>query len=217
MTGVIVVGLAVALVGYAYVVYPGLLGLAGRLARPASLPESGDDWPEITILLPAYNEERVIATAITRILEADYPAERRHVLVISDASSDGTDDVVRGFAERGVALVRMPRRGGKTAAENAAWNYLRGTIVVSTDASVRLHPQSLKPLIAAFRDPRVGVASGRDVSIGREGDANVGESGYVGYEMWVRGLETAAGGIVGASGCYYASLVSLYREVVPEA
>jgi cellulose synthase/poly-beta-1,6-N-acetylglucosamine synthase-like glycosyltransferase len=83
---------------------------------------------------------------------------------------------------------------------------------------VRLHRDSLKPLILAFHDPTVGVASGRDVSVGRHGDdANVGESGYVGYEMWLRDLETRAGGIVGASGCYYASRRELHMELVPEA
>jgi GT2 family glycosyltransferase len=89
---------------------------------------------------------------------------------------------------------------------------------VNTDASVRLHPRSLKPLVAAFEDPTVGVASGRDVSVARlDQDSNRGESSYVGYEMRVRDLETAAGGIVGASGCYYASRADLHREIVPEA
>jgi len=83
---------------------------------------------------------------------------------------------------------------------------------------VRLHPDGLKPLIAVFGDPTVGVASGRDVSIG-DGTitVNVGEAGYVGYEMWVRGLETTVAGIVGASGCFFASRATLHREIVPEA
>jgi hypothetical protein len=64
----------------------------------------------------------------------------------------------------------------------------------------------------------VGVASGRDISVsGTERDETAGEAGYVGYEMWVRGLETAVGGIVGASGCFYASRVALHDELVPAA
>jgi hypothetical protein len=61
------------------------------------------------------------------------------------------------------------------------------------------------------------VASGRDVSVARvDAEANAGESAYIGYEMWVRDLETRVGGIVGASGCLYAILAALHREAVPE-
>jgi len=82
---------------------------------------------------------------------------------------------------------------------------------------VRVDPSAVKRLVAAFADPAVGVASGRDVSVARIGsEANAGESGYVGYEMWVRDLETRASGIVGASGCLYAIRADLHREFVPE-
>src|SRR5439155_18332143 len=119
---------------------------------------------------------------------------------------------------RGVELLRLPERRGKTAAENAARAHLRGTIIVNTDASVRIALQALKPLVAAFADPTVGVASGRDVSVARVGaEANAGESTYVGYEMWVRALETRVAGIVGASGCLYACRRRLYMRLVPEA
>src|SRR5207249_1884865 len=119
--------------------------------------------------------------------------------------------------DRGVELLRLPERRGKTAAENAARAHLRGTIIVNTDASVRIALQALKPLVAAFADPTVGVASGRDVSVARVGaEANAGESTYVGYEMWVRDLETRVSGIVGASGCLYAIRAELHRQLVPE-
>ena len=208
----------VVLVGYAYLAYPLLLGVVRN--RSAHVPAPGDvgEWPLLTVTVPAYNEAGAIGGTLERILELDYPPDRRQVLVVSDASSDGTDEIVRRYADRGVELVRLPVRGGKTAAENAARLHIRGEIVVNTDASVRLHRDSLKPLIAVFADPTIGVASGRDVSVARLGaDANAGESGYVGYEMWVRDLETAAGGIVGASGCYYASRRDLHEEIVPAA
>jgi hypothetical protein len=74
----------------------------------------------------------------------------------------------------------------------------------------------LKPLIAAMKDPSVGCASGRDVSVGAgSNEANRGESGYVGYEMAVRDLETAVSGIIGASGCFYAIRADLHRLPLP--
>ena len=206
-----------ALITYAYVIYPLLLMLvATATGRPPSVRDPGE-WPSITITIPAYNEEASIRATIESVLALDYPPDRRQVLVISDASSDGTDDIVREFAERGVELLRLSRRGGKTAAENEAGRAARGTIIVNTDASVRILPESLKPLIRAFEDPTVGVASGRDISVGdAHAESNGGESGYVGYEMSVRALETRMGSIVGASGCFYGIRREIHDTHFPE-
>ncbi len=209
--------LAAAAVGvYAYIVYPLLLwlGTRGCPRRPLGEPET---WPLISITVPAHNEEARLASTLECILEVDYPAELRQVLVVSDASTDRTDDIARRFAARGVELVRLPRRAGKTAAENAARAHLRGELVVQTDASVRIDRGAFKALVAAFTDPAVGVASGRDVSVAEAERDNAGESGYVSYEMWVRDMETRSGGIVGASGCLYAIRRALHMEAVPEA
>jgi len=208
----------IALFGYAYLGYPALLALAVRGRRDGPGAGAHPEWPTLTITVPCYNEERAIGQTIERILALDYPADRRQVLVISDASTDGTDDIVRSFADRGVELLRLPRRGGKTAAENAAAAHLRGEIVVNTDATIRILPGALRALVAVFQDPTIGVASGRDVSVGDlESARNQGESGYVGYEMWVRSLETRLGSIVGASGCFFASRRELYDGAFPEA
>jgi len=216
---VLLLAVAVALFFYSYIGYPLVLAVVARLRPlPPRTPPASDDWPQISITVPAYNEERAIRATLERILELDYPADRRQVLVVSDASTDQTDDMVREFAPRGVELLRMPERGGKTAAENAARALLTGDIVVNTDASVRIERNALKPLIGAFRDPTVGVASGRDISVARMDDTtNLGESGYVGYEMWIRGLETRVQSIVGASGCFYAIRKPLHMALVPVA
>ena len=212
-----VLGLAVVFVAYTYIGYPLLLKTI-TLFRPARAPGSAPrSWPLVSITIPAHNEAATIAATLVRILEIDYPSERRQILVVSDASTDGTDDIVRGFADRGVELLRVPVRRGKTAAENAALPLLRGEIVVNTDASIHIPADALRPLIAAFADPSVGVASGHDVSVTRLGDSNnQGESGYVGYEMWLRQQETRVAGIVGASGCFYAIRADLHRTPVPD-
>ena len=94
---------------------------------------------------------------------------------------------------------------------------VRSELIVNTDATVRLAPSALRTLVRSFADPTVGVASGRDVSVGAHGsEANRGEGGYVGYEMWVRQLETQFHSIVGASGCFYATRRHLYDGAFPE-
>lgn len=198
---------------YAYAVYP--LALAAIARMRAARPIAGEGaLPTVTIVIPAYNEQLQIAGAMESALAQTYPPDRRQILVLSDASTDATDDIVRGYAPRGVELLRMPVRKGKTAAENASVPMIRGEIVINTDSSVRLHPDAVRQLVAAMGDPHVGVASSRDVSVTTAEGNNTAEARYVDYEMAVRSLETRTGGIVGASGSGYAIRVGLHRHPV---
>lgn len=216
--GVVLLALPIGLLLYAYLGYPAILWLLAR-GRPAGLPsQDPPEWPEITIVLPVYNEDTALGGTLESLLALDYPPELRHILVVSDASTDRTDEIAQSYAGRGVRLLRLRERGGKTAAENAAGSEIRGTIAVNTDATIRILPAALKALIRVFADPRIGVASGRDVSVGRqEAERNQTESRYVSYEMRVRSLETRVGSIVGASGCFYAIRRHLYNVLFPSA
>ncbi|MEO8448704.1 MAG: glycosyltransferase family 2 protein [Gemmatimonadota bacterium] len=214
----ILVALPFALALYALILYPALLMVIGPLRKPRPVPAEPEEWPMVTLSVPAYNEERAIKATLESLLAIDYPPERRQIIVVSDASTDGTDEIVRSFADRGVELLRLSVRSGKTAAENALLPLIRGDILVNTDATIRILPDALKPLVRAFGDPTVGVASGRDMSVGSLADqANAAEAGYVGYEMWVRGLETRVGSIIGASGCCYAMRRKLHDALFPSA
>ena len=189
---------------YAYVAYPVIVWAVARLRRYTVVDTNGDEWPFVTITVPVYNAVASVRDTLERLLAIDYPSEKLQLLVLSDASNDGTDDIVRELAPRGVQLLRAPTRRGKTAAENAAVSVALGEIIVNVDATVIVPGTSLKPLIRAFKDPTVGVASGRDLSVASGGHYDPGaESGYTGYEMLVRDFETQAGSIVGASGCFY--------------
>jgi cellulose synthase/poly-beta-1,6-N-acetylglucosamine synthase-like glycosyltransferase len=213
------VAFAIFTVLYAYAIYPLALMVLAKLRPAAKAPAAdGWDWPSISITIPVYNEVNQIDDLIETTLAIDYPKDRLQIFMISDASTDGTDERIAAYAHRGIELLRMPVRGGKTAAENAARPLLRGDFIVNTDASIRIERSAVKALISQFKDPRVGLASGRDVSVTRtDGELNVGESTYVGYEMWVRSLETDIQSIVGASGCFYAIRRDLHQEVVPVA
>src|SRR3546814_12744524 len=82
---------------------------------------------------------------------------------------------------------------------------LTGDTITNTDASVTVDAGAIKHLVAALGDPAVGVASGRDISVASVGaTGHGGEAAYVGYEMWIRELETDVDAIVGSSGCLYA-------------
>ena len=210
---------AFGLCAYTYAGYPALLELLRviRKARPPHAQYPAPEWPTVSVALPVYNEAEGIAATLEAILALDYPADRRQIVVVSDASTDGTDEIVARFAPRGVELLRLPQRRGKTAAENASRSRLTGEIIVNTDASVRIDPRAVKHLVSALRDPSVGVASGRDVSVSNLNNrSNPGEQAYVGYDMWVRDLETSLSSIVGASGCLYAIRRELHMHAMPD-
>ena len=201
----VAVAIAPLIVGvYAYLVYPAVLWFIAAVRPNGPTPADVSVWPAVTVTVPVYNAATSIRVTLERLIAIDYPRDRVQLLVLSDASSDGTDDIVREFAAQGVELERAEERRGKTAAENAAVSLARGEIIVNVDATVLIPPASLKRLVGAFSDPTVGVASGRDLSVDAAGLASAGaEGGYTGYEMWVRDLETRAGSIVGASGCFF--------------
>lgn len=228
MTGLGLAGLTLATLGgglafYTFGGYPLLLWVLSKGGPQQTQsdaefaePQSDDSLPSVSLTVPVYNEIHQVEALLESLVALQYPRERLQLLVVSDGSDDGTDEVVEGWADRGVELLRVDARGGKGAAENAARPHLRGDVVVNTDASIRIRPDALGPLLAPFSDPQVGVVSGRDVSVAaRRSDANTGEAGYVGYEMWVRELETRFGGIVGASGCFYATRRGLHQTEVP--
>ena len=202
---------------YCYAGYPLLLWLASRIRRaPAVFASEPAVWPSITITLPAYNAQDTLRPVLEALVGADYPKDRRQILVVSDGSTDRTDSLVREYASQGVDLLRIEGRLGKTEVENRAMSSLRGDIIVNTDASVTVRPDAIKKLVAAFGDPDVGVASARDVSVASVGSVgHASEAAYVGYEMWIRDLETAVSGIIGSSGCLYAVRSDLHRRELP--
>ena len=209
------IGLPIAVLAYTYMLYP-LLLIVLRAYRTRNLSGKLSD-PTVSITVPAYNEEASIGATLENLLQVDYPRRLVQIAVVSDASTDRTDQIVESFADRGVQLIRMPERKGKTAAENAVAVLLTGDIVINTDASVRIDRAAVKALVRRFDDPSVGVASGRDISVASiEQDVNASESTYVDYEMWVRRLETRVYGIVGASGCLYAIRRDLHDRFIPE-
>jgi cellulose synthase/poly-beta-1,6-N-acetylglucosamine synthase-like glycosyltransferase len=203
---------------FAYAVKPLLLRVASRRQRNNGERRGAAEWPAVSIVVTAYNAERVIGRTLEQLLAADYPADRRQLIVVSDASTDGTDDIVHGLAQRGVELHRITTRRGKTVAENSVAPRLRGDIVVNVDASGDVAPSAIKTLVRHFADPGIGVVSGRAVSVPGEAvgaHASHGDATYYGYEMWVRSLEMRFGAVIGATGALYAVRRELFDAALP--
>ena len=200
---------------YTFIGYPvALLGLS-RL-RPRDV-RRGTGTPSVSILTAAHNEASCIRATIENKLSLDYPADRREIIVISDASEDGTDAIVREFADRGVRLVRQGERRGKSAALNLGLEIAKGEIIVFSDANSIYERSALRELVRAFEDPSVGYVTGKMVYTHPDGSI-VGEgcSAYMRYENWLRKWETKLGSIVGVDGGVDAMRRSLYHPLRPD-
>ena len=212
----VVFWLSVAAVGYAYVGYPLLLTILSKIAPK---PVKSADWtPSVTVIIAAYNEERDLATKLENTLALDYPKSQLEVMVTSDCSSDGTDDIVRSFASRGVRLHRQPERHGKTAAQNAAVEKASGEIIVFSDATTHYRPDVLRLMMPAFADQSVGCVTGR-VIYQDDKDSNVGAGtqSYWNYEFFLKRHESAVCSLIGVCGCMYAVRKSAYVPLYNDA
>jgi cellulose synthase/poly-beta-1,6-N-acetylglucosamine synthase-like glycosyltransferase len=208
----IAVGIAFVVLLYVFLGYP-LLLRAVVFCRGARRVERDDSTPALSLVISAYNEAAVIRAKLDNVLELDYPREQLEVVVISDASSDGTDEIVTGFASRGVRLERRPTRKGKTAGLNWTVPRLRGTIVVFSDANTLYARDALRQIVRGFADPMVGCITGETQYLEGQSAADAGERTYWGYEGRIKRLETEVGSTVGGDGALYAIRRALWRAL----
>src|SRR5882672_1190499 len=206
---------AVMLILFTYAGYPALMLAISRLSPRPTI--RADIEPRVSLIIAARNEKRDIAAKLENALALDYPKDLLQIVVASDCSDDGTDDIVRGFADRGVVLSRQRARDGKTRAQHRAALVSNGDILVFSDATTRLEPDALRKLLRAFADPSVGCVAGRLV-YRPEGSSAVstGCLSYWDYESLLKSWESAAGSLVGVSGCFYAVRRSCHAKLASD-
>ncbi|HEX2265644.1 MAG TPA: glycosyltransferase family 2 protein [Solirubrobacterales bacterium] len=168
------------------------------------------ELPTVSLIVPAYDEEDVIADKVANALALDYPRERLQVVVASDGSSDATAERARAA---GADLVLELPPGGKVAALNAGAEQATGEILAFSDANSVWAPDALKQLVAPFADPRVGYVCGQ-VRFLDTGGNNM-EGAYWRYEMAVREMESALGGVTAGNGAIYAVRRDAYIPLAP--
>jgi cellulose synthase/poly-beta-1,6-N-acetylglucosamine synthase-like glycosyltransferase len=191
--------LSLAVLIYTYAGYPALTVVLGRLMRRRVA--TGGEEPSVTLIIAAFNEAAVIGATIENKLALDYPRNKLQIIVVSDSSTDGTDDIAQRFAGDGVLVMRQTPRRGKTAALNLAAQRATGDVIVFADANSMYAPDTLRMLARNFSDPAVGYVTGRLV-YGRNADSAVGVGcrAYMAYEDLLRRSETSLGSIIGVNG-----------------
>lgn len=208
--------LSVAALSYTYAGYPLLLLAMSRL-RHREVRRAAFE-PVISVIVTAYNEERDLTAKLENTLALDYPRELFEIIVASDCSTDGTDEIAQAFADRGVRLARQPQRLGKTAAQNMAVAEARGEIIVFSDATSLYEPDVLRVMMPSFADPTVGCVAGRLIYVDpAESRVGRGARSYWNYETVLKRHESNICSLIGASGCLYAVRRSAYVPLYHEA
>jgi glycosyltransferase involved in cell wall biosynthesis len=188
--------------------YPVMLLVMSRLRNRVHRRQT--IWPTMTVIVPAHNEGAGIREKIANTLQVDYPRDKLEIIVASDGSTDDTVEIVRSFENDGVRLIELKEAQGKHYAQMLAREQARGEILVFTDARVLLDRDGLQKMACNFADPSVGCVSSEDriVSAGSKS----GEGSYVGYEMWLRRLESRVGSLVSVSGSFFGARNELCRK-----
>jgi glycosyltransferase involved in cell wall biosynthesis len=197
---------------YSYLLYPFALRLVPRRRRTSFRDHS---VPSVSLIIACRNEKIRLRNKIERSLTIDYPD--LEILVASDCSDDGSDEIAAAFSSAGVKLVRSQERRGKEFAQGMAIAAARGDLLVFSDAGTDIPPDAIRLLARDFEDPAVGAVSSEDQFVGADGGV-VGEGAYVKYEMWLRRLESQRAGLVGLSGSFFAvrrSILGDWRTDIP--
>lgn len=210
--------ISAALLLYNYLLYPaGIMALARLRGSESARREetAGDDaLPSVTLVIAAYNEERVIEAKIRNSLELDYPRERLHVMVVSDGSTDSTPRIAERFRSTGVQSLHQPERRGKTAALNRAVDAATSEIVVFSDANNMFEKDAIRELVKHFSDPRVGGVCGlKQIYDAPQRESSQGDSLYWKYESAIKEAESRLGSITTADGEIFAMRRGLYEPV----
>jgi cellulose synthase/poly-beta-1,6-N-acetylglucosamine synthase-like glycosyltransferase len=207
--------IAAGAVVYIYLGYPLIMYLGSKLRRRHVIKREHE--PTISLLIAAHNEVAHIRRTLENSLSLDYDPAKLQIIVVSDGSVDGTDDVVRQFADRGVTLLRQEPRNGKTAALNTAVTHASGDILVFADANSMYERDALRHIVVNFADPSVGYVTGKLRYRNPDGTmTGDGCSLYMRYENFIRTCESDFGSLVGVNGGVDAVRRSLYTPMNPD-
>lgn len=204
-------------IGYGILVF--FLVKIKQLFKSKSLDNSKEKYePEVTFVIPAYNEERWIADKIENSLALEYPVDKLHFLLVTDGSDDGTMDIIDNYdVPKGVSYRHFykPERNGKIAAVERIMPEIKTQISVFTDANAMVNKEAIRNIVKHFADEKVGAVSGeKRIYQNKKGDATAaGEGIYWKYESFLKNLDAQFYSVIGAAGELFAIRTALSPKI----
>lgn len=202
---------------YTYLLYFSLALILSRILRKTVIKrDSVPLYPEVTLVIAAYNEEQFIAEKIENTLALDYPVDQLKVLVVTDGSTDATPGEVKKFPQ--VALFHEAERRGKIHAVDRIMKHITSPIVIFTDANTLLNKEAVKNIVRHYQDEQVGGVAGekRVQSASSDNASGAGEGLYWKYESLLKQADSDLYTVVGAAGELFSIRTSLYESPPPD-
>jgi cellulose synthase/poly-beta-1,6-N-acetylglucosamine synthase-like glycosyltransferase len=211
---------------HTYLLYPVTLAVLDWLHRRQTMPATTsasasapeNKIPFVSVIVAAYNEQKVIEARIINALGLYHPQDRLEVIIASDGSDDSTPDLVSQAAstDSRVRLLDYRERRGKVNVLNDAVSAARGDVLLFSDANVVFKPDALKALLAHFNNPRTAVVCGRLIfEDGLTSDVKT-EGLYWKLETWMKTREGRRGALLGANGAIFAMRKALWKPCPPD-
>jgi cellulose synthase/poly-beta-1,6-N-acetylglucosamine synthase-like glycosyltransferase len=169
--------------------------------------------PEVTLVVPCFNEADYIEDKIKNSLLLDYPQNKLKLIFISDGSSDDTHERIKKYPT--IVALHENERSGKAVAMNRAMKFVTTPIVAFCDANTILNKEAIRELVKHYKDPHVGAVTGekRIISTNKEGASTAGEGIYWKYESLLKKLDSDFYSVVGAAGELMSYRTVLYKEL----
>ena len=201
------------ILAYTFLGYPLLMHLLSlTVRRPAPAPPAV--WPAVTVVMAVYNEESVIANRIRNLLAVDYETDKFFIIIVDDASTDRTVEVINGLGEFPfLRIIKSSCQRGKAACLNQAMALVQTDVVVFADARQTFSADAIKRLLVHFSDPAVGAVSG--VNAWEQADCRIGKTIglYWSLEVRLRLDESSWNSAIGCTGAIYALRSTLFRPI----
>ncbi|MGM9748204.1 MAG: glycosyltransferase family 2 protein [Candidatus Cryptobacteroides sp.] len=198
------------IVFYTFFGYGIIIWIAVKIKERRCPPETfpvKNEYPDVTLLIAAYNEEDIIADKMQNCLSLNYPKDKLHIVWVTDGSTDSTPELLAAYPEN--TVLHTPARSGKTEALNRAMKYVDTPFVVMTDANTILNEGSIYLLIRKFDNPKVGCVAGEKKVLSIGDNAAATEGLYWKYESFLKDLDDRLNSAMGAAG----ELIAIRREL----
>jgi cellulose synthase/poly-beta-1,6-N-acetylglucosamine synthase-like glycosyltransferase len=206
--------LSLCIILYVYFGYPLLLKLLSALLKPKSTLQDEMLTPEVSLIISCYNEVDVVKEKIENSLAIDYPKDKLKIIIVSDGSEDGTDEIAKQYSAEGIVLIRQEGRLGKTSAINLAMEEVTSEVVVFSDANAMYETDAIKKLVRNFADEAVGYVVGAALyTDGKTSAAAASEDIYWQYEIKLKTMESKLHSVVGGDGAIYAIRRALFIKL----
>jgi cellulose synthase/poly-beta-1,6-N-acetylglucosamine synthase-like glycosyltransferase len=203
--------------GYVYAGYPALLWAVGVFGSFNAMV-ADIQLPKVSVLLSARNEQKDLGWKISETLAWDYPCDKLELLVCSDASEDGTDQILKDVADSRFRYLRLNERKGKNEALNHLNELAQGELLFFSDANSHIEQRTLQSIVRHFSDPRVGCVTGieRTIRENQESGIAAGTRASLGYEAFVNSLESNLGSVLVCDGSLFCIRRSLFTHLQPD-